>query len=91
MMHITFLFRIYLENQDSSVRHRQAELRALPVLRRVQANAVHFKPPCDFQELVVRLRWSLAAGERGQSINQSIRKSNETSILVVSSPPFAYN
>lgn len=43
----------YLENKNPGVRYSQTEFRPLPVLRRVQPDAVHFQTPADFQQVVV--------------------------------------
>lgn len=58
-----FMGFFYLEHQHPGVRHRQAELGALSVLGRVQADAVHLQAPGDLQELVVGLCGSLSAAE----------------------------
>lgn len=67
--------RFYLKHQDPGVCHSQAKLSALSVLGGVQADAVHLQPPSDFQQLVVRLRWSLpAAEERTRPVESIVLK-----------------
>lgn len=56
----------HLEDQHSSVRHRQAELGALAVLGWVLADAVHLQAPGDLQQLVVGHGWGLPAAVEGK-------------------------
>lgn len=70
----------HLEDQNPSVRHRQAELGALAVLGRVLADAVHLQAPGDFQQLVVGHGRGLPAAGWGGGVNVPVEDSVKSAV-----------